>query len=104
MKIQFNTDKTISGAERQEEYFATMIEEGLQRFDSSISRIEVHVSDKNGIKEGINDIDCLIEARLEGRQPIAVSAKGNSTEIAVSSAIKKMKASLETILGRAQNH
>jgi hypothetical protein len=51
MKIQFNTDKTISGDENQEDYF-TLIAEKLNRFQSHITRIEVHLSDENGTKEG----------------------------------------------------
>ncbi len=59
---------------------------------------------ENGKKEGFNDIQCLIEARLEGLKPVAVKAQGNNVELAVSSAIEKMKASLETIIGKKQNH
>jgi hypothetical protein len=104
MKIQFNTDKTISGEERQEEYFSTLIENGLKRFESHISRIEVHLSDQNGIKDGINDIECLLEARMEGKQPIAVSCQAASNELAISGAIDKLKNALETIVGKMKNY
>ena len=103
MKIQFNTDKTISGEERQEDYFTTFIENELQRFESNISRIEVHLSDRNGVKEGINDIECLLEARIEGKQPIAVSCQGDTIELAVSGATTKLKNALETIVGKMKN-
>ncbi len=104
MKIQINTDKTISGKENREKYFTTLIQEELNRFDSHLSRIEVHLSDENGKKAGINDINCLMEARIEHRQPIAVSSKGDTLEKAVSGAIDKLKNSLDTIIGRAQSH
>jgi hypothetical protein len=42
MKIQFNTDKTISGHENQEDYFTSLIAEKLNRFQSHITRIEVY--------------------------------------------------------------
>ncbi len=104
MKIQFNTDKTISGEQRNEHYFTSLIADELKRFDTNISRIEVHLSDQNGKKEGMNDILCLLEARIEGRQPIAVSCQADTVEHAVSCAIEKLKASLETIFGRIKNH
>ena len=104
MKIQFNTDKTISGEGRQEEYFTALIEDGLKRFESHISRIEVHLSDQNGVKEGLNDIECLLEARMEGKQPIAVSCQADSNEKAVSGAVAKMKNALETIVGKMTNY
>ena len=52
MKIQFNTDKTISGEKRNQDFFTSQITEELDRYQSHISRIEVHLSDENGEKEG----------------------------------------------------
>jgi len=45
----------------------------------------------------------LLEARLEGRQPIAVSAQEDTIEKAVSAAIEKAKAALDSFLGKLQN-
>lgn len=104
MKIQYNTDKTITGDERNQDFFTSQISEELKRYESDISRIEVHISDENGQKEGIRDIRCLLEGRLEGRQPIAVSDQADTIELAVSGAIEKLKTSLETILGRSQKY
>lgn len=104
MNIQFSTDKTITGEERQADYFESQIEQALKRYQSHITTIAVHVKDKNGIKEGFNNIACVIEARIEGRQPIAVTDQANSIELAVTGAIDKLKASLETILGKIQRH
>jgi hypothetical protein len=103
MNIQFNTDKTVNGNEKQELHFTSLIAETLNRFQSHITRIEVHVSDENGSKKGVDDIRCLLEARMEGRQPISVSAQAGTIEAAVASALDKLKASLETIIGRIQN-
>jgi ribosome-associated translation inhibitor RaiA len=104
MIIQFNTDKTIDGKEADQHYFTSMIEEGLKKFESHITRVEVHLSDENGKKEGINDIRCMLETRIEGRQPLAVSCQADTVELAVSGAVDKLDASLETIFGRLQNH
>lgn len=104
MIIQFNTDKTISGDKRSEEHFSTLIADALERFQPHITRIEVHLSDENGRKSGVNDMRCLLEARIEGRQPIAVSSQEDTIEMALSGAIDKLKNSLETILGRERNY
>ena len=103
MKIQFNTDKNISGDERNDQHFTSLIAESLERFQSHITRVEVHLSDENGSKNGVHDIRCLLEARIEGKQPIAVSSQADTVELALSGALDKMKNSLETILGRIQN-
>jgi len=104
MKIQFNTDKTVKGDERHQDYFTSLIEDGLKRFASHITRIEAHVSDENGAKDGVDDIRCLLEARLEGRKPIAVTNQADTIELAVSGAIDKLKNSLDTIIGRIQEY
>ncbi|MET7030645.1 HPF/RaiA family ribosome-associated protein [Sediminicola luteus] len=104
MTIQINTDNTISGEKRNEEYFSSLIAEALQRFDSHITRIEVHLKDENGKKDGFNDISCLIEARIEGKQPIAVSNQADSVDQAVIGAIDKIKSAVGTIVGKMQQH
>jgi hypothetical protein len=55
-------------------------------------------------KEGLNDIQCMLEARIEGRDPIAVTCDADTAKNAVSGAIAKIKTSLDTILGRMQSH
>lgn len=104
MKIQFNTDKTIEGDERNEEYFSSLISDALDRYKSNITRIEVHLKDENGNKDGFNDIQCVLEARIEGKQPIAVKCQADTTELAVTGAIDKLEISLESLFGRMQDH
>lgn len=104
MKIQFNTDKNIDGKERLEAYMSERISQGLKQFDEKITRIEVHLSDENANKTGKDDIQCKLEARLEGLQPITVTSKDGTNEKAVSGAIDKMKAVLTTTLGKMKEH
>lgn len=104
MKIQFNTDKNISGSEESTAPLTALITDELSRFSEQITRIEVHLSDEDGNKDGLKTKRCLLEARLQGRQPVAVKNQADSNEQAVSGAIDKLKSSLETILGRLRNH
>ena len=104
MTIQFNTDKNVKWDQRHDEHFNAVIAEELERFSSYITRIEVHLSDENGPKEGVSDIRCLMEARLEGRQPTAVTAMGNSEEQAISFALGKLSAALKKIVDRMSEH
>ncbi|MBB5438113.1 ribosome-associated translation inhibitor RaiA [Pedobacter sp. AK017] len=104
MNIQFNTDKTINASEKNTAPFMVQIIDELSRFSTDITRIEVHLSDENGNKDGLNDIRCLLEARLEGKQPIAVTNQADTPDQALSGAIDKLKASLETITGKGRNY
>jgi ribosome-associated translation inhibitor RaiA len=104
MTIQFNTDKNITGSEELRAPLIALISQELDRFSQHITRLEVHLSDENGHKDGPNDIRCLLEARLEGRQPIAVTKNANTPERAVEGALEKLTTSLNTIVGRLRNH
>jgi len=104
MIIQFNTDNNIKGSEALKALLTDLITEELSRFSNRITRIEVHLSDENGHKEGLNDKRCMLEARIEGKQPIAVINHADNHEQSVSGAIDKLKASLDTIFGRLKNH
>lgn len=104
MTVQFNTDKTISGKEEDTAPFIAQINNELSRFSSHISRIEVHLSDENGKDSGQHDIRCMLEARQEGKQPIAVTSQADTTMEAVSGAVDKLKASLKTIMGKEKNY
>jgi len=104
MTIQFNTDSNILGGEKLREPLIALISQELSRFSHQITRVEVHLSDENGPKEGQNDKRCLIEARLEGMKPIAVTNNANTHEQAIEGAVEKLKTTLDTILGRLRNH
>lgn len=103
MDIQFNTNNTVEGKQALEAYMTETISEALARFSDKITRIEVHVSDENGDKKAPNDKRCVLEARLRGLDPIAVTGTGDTVKIAVSSAISKIKAALDTTIGRLAN-
>ena len=94
----------MTGSEELRASFTAQISEELSRFSHKITRLEVHLSDENGDKQGLNDKRCLIEARLSGMKPIAVTNHANTHEQAVGGAVDKLKTSLETIIGRLRNH
>ena len=104
MIIQINTDKNLSVHDAFASQLKSLLSEELSRFSENITRLEVHLSDENGSKDGVNDKRCLLEARLEGMQPIAVNAYAHTHEQSVAEAIDKLKKSLKTILGRLSNH
>jgi ribosomal subunit interface protein len=103
MKIQFNTDKNIEGSEVLETFVFEKISKALKHFVDKITRIEVHLSDQNADKEGTDDIQCKMEARIEGIQPVMVVSKSGSKEKALDDAIDKMKARLGSIIGKMKN-
>jgi len=100
MTIQFNTPKNISGNKELEALINSNIVDALIRFSDYITRIEVHLMDKNGSKTDENDNRCMLEARIKNREPIGVTSRANTIEEAINHAIDKLKFSLQTIEGR----
>jgi len=101
MHIQINTDSNIEGHNALTQQVETMVRETLDHFSKHITRVEVHLRDDNsGSKSGTEDKRCLLEVRLMGHQPIAVSHQDFTLEQAVDGAAKKMKRSLVSTLGR----
>ncbi|MCU0321070.1 MAG: HPF/RaiA family ribosome-associated protein [Chitinophagaceae bacterium] len=103
MTIQVNTDKHIEGSIRLKNFITEELESSLERFSDKLTRIEVHLSDENGGKGGADDKRCLLEARIENMQPIAVTNFDSSTDQAISGAIDKLKSALDTVFGKMQN-
>ena len=104
MIIQINTDKNIAGTEKSSAYFDSTISEALSKYSDKISRLEVHLSDENSHKEGLNDKRCMLEARVEGMKPVAVTNQAATTDQAIDGALDKLKASLHTIFGKLKTH
>ncbi len=104
MQIQFNTDKNVSGSEELIASSTSLISEELSRFSQQITRVEVHLSDEDGNKNGFNDKRCIVEARLGGMKPIAVTNHSNTHKQAISGAIDKLKTSLEKVTERLKDY
>lgn len=104
MQIQFNTDESVSGREALARHAEEVVARVLERFSSDVTRVEIHLSDSNGNKAGENDKRCLMEARVAGRQPIAVTEQANTLHQAIDGAAQKMKRSLDSTLGKLGEH
>ncbi|MGF1637460.1 MAG: HPF/RaiA family ribosome-associated protein [Cyclobacteriaceae bacterium] len=100
MIIQINTGKHVSVSQESRTWYESVLTEELSRFEDQITRIEVHLTDETGSRDGQNDKRCLLEARLEGLQPIVATNNADSHEEATIGAAEKMKATLTTRLGK----
>jgi ribosomal subunit interface protein len=100
MHIEISTDNHIEGHEKLAAHVKEVVEHSLGRFNDRITRVEVHLSDENSDKSGQDDKRCVMEARLKGLHPTAVSCQAASLGQAVDGAVDKLKRSLDSTLGR----
>ena len=103
MQIQVNTDSNIEGREKLTAHVRSVVESVLNRFNDRITRVEVHLSDQNGGKSGQDDKRCMMEARLKGRKPTAVTHDAATLDQAVAGAADRLQRSIESTLGRLQD-
>lgn len=100
MHIEVSTDNSIDGSEALTNHIKGLVKNALVHFVDRITRVEVHLSDANAGKTGQDDKHCMIEARLEGRQPTAVKHAAATLDQAAKGAADKLKSSLESTLGK----
>lgn len=104
MQIQINTDRNIEGREALAAQVSGVVENALSRISDRITRVEVHLSDENSDKKGGNDnLRCVMEARLEGRQPVAVTHQAATLDQAIDGAADKLTRLIESTLGRLRD-
>lgn len=104
MQIQINTDKTIDRHSGLDEHVHTVVSNALHRFGEQITRVEVHLSDNLVQKSADGDNRCLMEARLTGLQPIAVSDHAATLHQAISGATDKLKRAVDSAVGKLHDH
>lgn len=100
MQIQFNSDRHIEGHEALAAWATEVVQDALRRHGAPVTRVEIHVSDENGDKGGAADKRCVMEARLERHQPLAVTHHAQSLHLAVTGAAEKLDRVLENTLAR----
>jgi Sigma 54 modulation protein / S30EA ribosomal protein len=103
MHIEIRTDNTIDGSDALTTHVKGLVQNALAHCADHITRVEVHLSDINAGKTGPDDKHCVIEARLEGRQPTAVKHTAATLDQAVKGAADKLKRSLESTIGRLRD-
>jgi ribosome-associated translation inhibitor RaiA len=101
MQIELSTDGNIDGREALATQIDEVVKNALSRFSDQITRVEVHLSDQNSDKKGgDDDMRCMMEARLEGRKPIAVTNHAATVDQAFDGAAEKLARLIESTLGR----
>ena len=104
MQIQINTDHHLQGSEAREQWASGVVEAAMANFADSVTRVEVHLSDENAGKGGAAAFRCVMEARVNGRAPIAVTNDAASLDAAVNGAVHRLVRATENAIGRADKH
>ncbi len=102
MLIQLNTDNHVDGHAKLAQEVETDLEKSLSRFAEQITRIEVHFQDVNADKSGAADKRCMLEARMSGQDPFAVTHSADTISAALHGARDKLVRLLDKRVSRAR--
>jgi ribosome-associated translation inhibitor RaiA len=101
MKVQVNTSNDIENKEALERWAAEYLNEHLARFDQDLTSIEVQMTDENhAAKGGGSDKRCMLEARVNGRAPVAVTNYAANQDLAFRGAAEKLAHALDHTFGK----
>lgn len=100
MQIQVHTDHVIDGHEPLNAHVRGVVESSMSRFGGRITSVIVHLGDANGARHGLHDKRCMMEGRLAGHSPTAVTHHAASLDEAIDGASHKLLAALESLKGR----
>jgi ribosome-associated translation inhibitor RaiA len=103
MQIQVNTDRNVNGHEGLVAQIKSTVESFLSLKSDHITRVEVHLSDESSNKKTKDDKRCVMEARIEGHSPVAVTHHAETIDKAVDGAAAKLIRLIENTLGRLHN-
>ncbi len=101
MQIQINADNHLDPSEARDTWVSSVVESAMAHFADSVTRVEVHLSDENAGKGGAPALRSVMEARVNGRPPIAVTNDAVSLDSAVNGAVHKLVRATEHAIGRA---
>lgn len=100
MHVQTHTNDSVNGSEDLAERVESIVDEKLKRFGSRISSVEVHLNDENKGKGGADDMRCMMEARLDGLPPVAVTHHAADLIDAIRGAAQKLERALDSRIGK----
>lgn len=101
MKVQVNTSNDITNKDTLESWATEYLNEHLGRFDQDLTSIEVQLSDENhAAKSGAVDKRCMMEARVTGRAPVAVTNYAPDQNLAFRGAADKLAKALDHAFGK----
>lgn len=101
MKVQVNTSNDIENKNALESWASDYLNEQLGRFDQDLTSIEVQMTDENhATKGGGIDKRCMMEARVAGRAPVAVTHYAPDQNLAFRGAADKLAHALDHAFGK----
>lgn len=100
MQIIVELDDHIAMTPEVEQKVDAAVRSAVGHYAARITRVQVHLSDVNAAKGGVDDKRCVLEARPAGLDPVAANHHASTIELAIEGAAKRLASVLESTFGR----
>lgn len=101
MQVLLNTDPNVDGRQAMSDHLETVVKDAMHRFGEHVTRVEAHIADVNSQAKGSNeDIQCTLEARLAGFEPVVVKDHAGNAHQAINGAVGKLQRAVSTTLAK----
>lgn len=110
MQVLLNTDHHTDGSHEMADHLTVVVKDAVAQFGEHVTRVVAHISDENGhAKTTPEEIQCTLEARLVGLEPVVVKDRAGSVHQAIHGAAGKLKRAVAKVLQKhdprqAQKH
>ena len=99
MQVLLNTDHHTHGTEGMADHVQAVVKDAVSQFGEHVTRVVAHIAEDNSsTKSRPDEIQCTLEARLVGLDPVVVKDRAGSVHQALHGAAGKLKRALATAL------
>ncbi len=104
MQVLLNTDTHVDGRKAMADHLDEVVRAALDRFGDHVTRVEAHIVDGKAQARSHSDhIQCTMEARLAGMDPIVVRGSAATAHQAIEGSLGKLKRALADRVDRLES-
>ncbi len=101
MQVLLNTDHHTDGGHEMADHLSVVVKDAVAQFGEHVTKVVAYIADENGsAKATPDDIQCTLEARLVGHDPVVVKDRAGSAHQAIAGAASKLKRAVATVLAK----
>ena len=101
MQVLLNTDHHTHGSEEMTDHLTLVVKDAVAQFGVHVTRVVAYIADENSnAKTKPDEIQCTLEARLVGREPVVVKDRAGSVHQAIQGAAVKLKRAVGSVLAK----
>ena len=102
MRIELRTDGDIEGHDELARYVETVVTTAVEHDIAQVTRVDARIGGVSSAPQrGVDDICCILEAKLEVLHPIVVTHQASTVHETVRGAAAKLKHAINQALGRS---